>query len=70
LHEALKLNDDLPAVHVGLGRLYTETDRQPEAQRHLQRALTLLEARTDTNSESTKLLEVVRGLLKKSPTTP
>ena len=70
LQQALALDEDLPAIHVGLGRLYLETKRGAEARRHLQRAVSLLETRSETSSESDKLLELARGLLQQAPATP
>jgi Flp pilus assembly protein TadD len=69
LKKALELDDDLPATHVGLGRLYLETSRHAQARRHLQRAVSLLEARSERNSESDELLEMTRGLLEQAAAT-
>ena len=69
-HNKAKRADDLPAIHVGLGRLYLETHRHAEAQSHLQRAGSLLEARKGADPESDKLLELARGLLETSSATP
>jgi len=70
LKHALELDEDLPAIHVGLGRLYLETGRRTEARRFLQQAVVLLESRSETTPEGDKLLELARNLLKKNPATP
>ncbi len=70
LKKALELDDDLPATHVGLGRLYLETSRHAQARHHLQRAVSLLQARSERNSESDELLEMTRGLLEQAAATP